>query len=162
MLRSQIFPWTWLGSAGSCLVLVRNDKQIISSHRLAQVRLRGVLATGASALWIQQFCESHCFLGRPVVTIAVNTHFLLFFSIFFLSTNSHHHLCNFVWLMIIMKIVISHKIIAIVNHYICIYIWYIYSIYISYTIYYTDIFYWRNKVSVKDQSVKKWDEKFKD
>ena len=29
----QIFPWTWQGSAWSCLVLVRNDQKHFSRHR---------------------------------------------------------------------------------------------------------------------------------
>ena len=69
-------------------------KQIILRHRLVQVGLRGVLLVHR-APWIQQFSESHYFLGHPLVTVAVYTHFLL--------TNRLHHLCNFVWLMIIKK-----------------------------------------------------------
>ena len=62
-------------------------KQIILRHRLVQVGLRGVLLVHR-APWIQQFSESHYFLGHPLVTVAVYTHFLL--------TNLLHHFCNFV------------------------------------------------------------------
>ena len=59
-----------LGSAWSCLVLVRNDQKIISRHRL--VLLRGVPGTGdrAFAPWLQKHSESH-FFGTPCIQICI-------------------------------------------------------------------------------------------
>ena len=66
----------------------------------------------ASAPWIKQFSESHYFLK---VTISWDTLWLhhCVYTHFFL-TNRLHHVCNFVSLMIIIKIVTCHRILAIV------------------------------------------------
>ena len=64
VLRGQIFPWTWIGSAWSYFVFSKKrPKIIISRNSLVQVQLRGVSATGdwAGTPWLQQHFESHSF-----------------------------------------------------------------------------------------------------
>ena len=48
---SQIFPWTWLGSAWSCLVLVRNDQ-----NNNSQIGARPSLVEGGAGYWWLSWC----------------------------------------------------------------------------------------------------------
>ena len=47
----QIFPWTWLGSAWSCLVLVRNDQ-----NNNSQIGARPSLVEGGAGYWWLRWC----------------------------------------------------------------------------------------------------------
>ena len=62
VLRGQIFIWTQLGIVWSCLVLVRNNQNKNSRHRLVQVLLP---ASGdwTDTPWLQQHSEKHFFLS---------------------------------------------------------------------------------------------------
>ena len=59
VLRGQIFPWTWIRSGWSCLVLVRNDQKHFSRHR--GCRLLVIEQPVQCTPWVQQHPVSHFF-----------------------------------------------------------------------------------------------------
>ena len=68
VLLGQFFPWTWLGSAWSCLVLVGNDQKTCSR---SWMRLRATCDwTGVP--WLQQHSVSN-FFGTPCLILPFGT-----------------------------------------------------------------------------------------
>ena len=82
VLRGQIFPWTWIRSGWSCLVLVRNDQKHFSRHRgIGYWWLSSLCSVhrGSSSILLVYFLGTPCtldskslFLGHPVLWIQLS------------------------------------------------------------------------------------------
>ena len=60
VLWGQLFPWKWLESTWSCLVLVRNDQKPISRHNVCRLLVNERMHSGSSSIL------KVTFLGHPV------------------------------------------------------------------------------------------------